>query len=64
MNPINRRDFAKSVGALSLVSAAGISGCATLGGVAKPKVIVVGGGYGGASAATYSSPAGAGKNRG
>ena len=53
MNPINRRDFAKSVGALSLVSAAGISGCATLGGVAKPKVIVVGGGYGGATAAKY-----------
>ncbi len=53
MHSINRRDFGKSVGALSLVSAAGISGCASIGGVAKPKVIVVGGGYGGATAAKY-----------
>ena len=53
MNTINRRDFAKSVGALSLVSAAGITGCASIGGVAKPKVVVVGGGYGGATAAKY-----------
>ena len=57
MNTINRRDFAKSVVALSLISAAGITGCASVGGAtntnAKPKVIVVGGGYGGATAAKY-----------
>jgi len=53
MSTINRRDFAKSVGALSLMSAAGIAGCASIGGVAKPKVVVVGGGYGGATAAKY-----------
>ena len=57
MNTINRRDFAKSVGALSLLSAAGITGCASIGGAAnanaKPKVVVVGGGYGGATAAKY-----------
>ncbi|MEO7255113.1 MAG: NAD(P)/FAD-dependent oxidoreductase [Casimicrobium sp.] len=54
---MSRRDFAKSVAALSLVSAAGISGCASPGpafiGKAKPKVVVVGGGYGGATAAKY-----------
>ena len=53
MKTINRRDFAKSMGALSLVSAAGITGCASIGGVAKPKVVVVGGGFGGATAAKY-----------
>ena len=53
MNPMNRRDFTKSVGALSVIGAAGMTGCASIGGVARPKVIVVGGGYGGATAAKY-----------
>jgi len=55
-NAFNRRDFVKSTGALSLLGAAsatGIAGCASVGGVAKPKVVVVGGGYGGATAAKY-----------
>ena len=55
-NTFNRRDFVKSAGALSLlgtVALGGIPGCASVGGVAKPKVVVVGGGYGGATAAKY-----------
>jgi sulfide dehydrogenase [flavocytochrome c] flavoprotein chain len=52
-NTINRRDFVKSAGALSLLGTSAITGCATLGGVAKPKVVVVGGGFGGATAAKY-----------
>ena len=46
MNSFNRRDFVKSVGALSLAgtsAVAGIAGCASVGGAAKPKVVVVGG---------------------
>lgn len=56
MNSINRRDFVKSVGALSLAGGSalgGVAGCASVGGTAKPKVVVVGGGYGGATAAKY-----------
>ena len=55
-NIFNRRDFVKSSGALSLLGTAalgGIPGCASVGGVAKPKVVVVGGGFGGATAAKY-----------
>ena len=52
-NTFNRRDFVKSAGALSLLGASAITGCASVGGVAKPKVVVVGGGYGGATAAKY-----------
>ena len=52
-NPFNRRDFVKSAGALSLLGASAISGCASIGGAAKPKVVVVGGGFGGATAAKY-----------
>lgn len=55
-NIFNRRDFVKSAGALSLLGTAalgGIPGCASVGGVAKPKVVVVGGGFGGATAAKY-----------
>ncbi len=51
-----RRNFVKSAGALSLLgtlASGGVTGCASLGGVAKPKVVVVGGGYGGATAAKY-----------
>ena len=56
MNSFNRRDFVKSAGALSIVgatAATGISGCASVGGAAKPKVVIVGGGFGGATAAKY-----------
>ncbi len=52
-NTFNRRDFVKSAGALSLLGTAAITGCASVGGVAKPKVVVVGGGFGGATAAKY-----------
>ena len=52
-NTFNRRDFVKSAGALSLLGTAAIAGCASVGGVAKPKVVVVGGGFGGATAAKY-----------
>jgi sulfide dehydrogenase [flavocytochrome c] flavoprotein chain len=51
---INRRDFVKAAGAVSLVGTGVFAGgCATVGGSAKPKVIVVGGGFGGATAAKY-----------
>ena len=50
----NRRVFLKASGATT--AAAGISaitGCASIGGASGPKVVVVGGGYGGATAAKY-----------
>ena len=47
---MQRRDFLKTIGAASTVAA--IPGCATMGG-ASGKVVVVGGGYGGATAAKY-----------
>ena len=53
MNTFNRRDFVKSAAALSLLGASAIGGCARMVGVAKPKVVVVGGGFGGATAAKY-----------
>jgi len=56
MNLFNRRDFVKSAGTLALLGTSavgGIAGCASIGGVAKPKVVVVGGGFGGATAAKY-----------
>ncbi len=52
-NTFNRRDFVKSAGALSLLGTSAVTGCASIGGAAKPKVIVVGGGFGGATAAKY-----------
>ncbi len=52
-NTFNRRDFVKSAGALSLLGASVFPGCASIGGAAKPKVVVVGGGFGGATAAKY-----------
>ena len=52
-NPsINRRTFLKSSGAVAGISAATLSGCATVAG-SGPKVVIVGGGYGGATAAKY-----------
>lgn len=47
---MKRRLFLQASGAsLALAS----TGCATIGGSAKPQVVVVGGGYGGATAAKY-----------
>ena len=46
--------FGESVGAGSALASVGfLSGCATVGGGSGPKVVVVGGGYGGATAAKY-----------
>jgi sulfide dehydrogenase [flavocytochrome c] flavoprotein chain len=47
----NRRDFLKVASASAGIAA--ISGCASIGGTAGPKVVVIGGGYGGATAAKY-----------
>ena len=50
----NRRAFLQSSAALSLLGLAGLSGCASMSGVpSKAKVVVIGGGYGGATAAKY-----------
>ena len=50
----NRRSFLQSSAALGLLGAAGLSGCASMSGVpSKAKVVVIGGGYGGATAAKY-----------
>jgi sulfide dehydrogenase [flavocytochrome c] flavoprotein chain len=50
---MRRREMLKAIGAGSTIAAiAAIPGCATIGG-ASSKVVVVGGGYGGATAARY-----------
>ena len=50
----NRRTFLQSSAAFSLLGLAGLSGCANMSGVpSKAKVVVIGGGYGGATAAKY-----------
>ncbi len=50
----NRRDFLKiSAGAAGAATLGGLSGCATPGARAKAKVVVVGGGFGGATCARY-----------
>ena len=49
---VNRRAFLKSSAAVATVGAATLSGCATVG-MSGPKVVIVGGGYGGATAAKY-----------
>jgi NADPH-dependent 2,4-dienoyl-CoA reductase/sulfur reductase-like enzyme len=48
---MQRRDFLKAVGATSAIAV--LPGCATVPGSASGKVVVVGGGYGGATAAKY-----------
>ena len=48
---MQRREFLKAIGAVSATAA--VPGCATMGGGAQGKVVVVGGGYGGATAAKY-----------
>lgn len=45
---MKRRQFIQAAGASAV-----LAGCASIGGVAKPQVVVVGGGYGGATAARY-----------
>ena len=51
---MKRRQFIQSASATSALSAMGLmSGCASIGGANGPKVVVVGGGYGGATAAKY-----------
>ncbi len=52
---IQRRDFLKALGAAGFGTAAvsTLPGCATTGGGTRGKVVVVGGGYGGATAAKY-----------
>src|SRR5512141_2293966 len=47
---MKRREFIK-VGAAAI--AAGLSGCATMGGAPSARVVVIGGGFGGATAAKY-----------
>jgi NADPH-dependent 2,4-dienoyl-CoA reductase/sulfur reductase-like enzyme len=51
---IQRREFLKALGAAGFGTAvSALPGCATTGGGARGKVVVVGGGYGGATAAKY-----------
>lgn len=49
---INRRDFVKLAGA-SIAGTIGLSGCAGTSGRGSGKVVVIGGGFGGATAAKY-----------
>jgi sulfide dehydrogenase [flavocytochrome c] flavoprotein chain len=48
---INRREFIKVIGAGAATTV--LAGCATLDGLGKSRVVVIGGGYGGATAAKY-----------
>ena len=51
---MQRRQFVQTLGAGSALGAAAfMSGCATTGGASMGKVVVIGGGYGGATAAKY-----------
>ena len=51
---MKRRQLIQAAGAGSVLGALGmITGCATSGGSGGPHVVVVGGGYGGATAAKY-----------
>ncbi len=51
---INRRAFLQASGATTAaVGVSAMSGCASVGGARGPKVVIVGGGYGGATAAKY-----------
>ena len=50
----SRRTFLHSSAALSLLGISGLSACASMSGVpSKAKVVVIGGCYGGATAAKY-----------
>lgn len=50
---MNRRDFLQAGGAASVVAALGGCATASVGNASKARVVVVGGGYGGATAAKY-----------
>ena len=50
---MQRRQFIQTSALGSAAGVMGLTGCATLGGGSGPKVVVVGGGYGGATAAKY-----------
>ena len=51
---MKRRQFVQTVGTAGSLGALGLmSGCATSGSGKGPKVVVIGGGYGGATAAKY-----------
>lgn len=50
---MQRRQFIQTTALGSAAGVMGLSGCATVGGGSGPKVVVVGGGYGGATAAKY-----------
>ena len=51
---VDRRTFLKASAATSVAAgASAVTGCASIGGASGPKVVVVGGGYGGATAAKY-----------
>jgi len=53
MAGISRRDFVKLAGAGVASSAVALSGCASLSKKSSPRVVVVGGGFGGATCAKY-----------
>jgi NADPH-dependent 2,4-dienoyl-CoA reductase/sulfur reductase-like enzyme len=50
---MQRRDFLKLAAGFGTTAALALPGCATMGGGASGKVVIVGGGYGGATAAKY-----------
>ena len=50
---MKRRQFIQTSAVGSAAGVMGLSGCASMGGGSGPKVVVVGGGYGGATAAKY-----------
>ncbi len=50
MTNFSRREFLKYAGALSALSA---FGCASMGGASGPRIVVIGGGFGGATCAKY-----------
>lgn len=53
MAGITRRDFVKLVGAGGATSALALSGCASFSKKSPPRVVVIGGGFGGATCAKY-----------
>lgn len=53
MNNISRRSFNRLLGVSGVVSTFGLVGCAAEGGSSGSRVVVVGGGFGGATAAKY-----------
>ena len=50
---LSRRQFIKWASASAMLSAAAVPGCASTGKSASPRVVVIGGGYAGATAAKY-----------